>query len=271
MEDNRMFVLSVFGVCVISLAVFGTPAGADATSQEFSRTPFKIGVHAEPPRPRVIVDPEEPDGGFLRLAFNRVDNHNSLSFQRTDDFAACEVAVDFDFRITPGNGRADGLGFALLATDTYGVEGVVDLPPPLGIAEEPTFTSSLGVGFDVFKSDPFGIPELLDDVNNNHVSIHFDGRTVAQFEAGSVDLASGDWIHATITVAASLGMVSVTLTPNGGTATDIVTALAVQGLVPTESRAWFGARTGGETADFDLDNVQVSFTPCPSNLTGSSS
>jgi hypothetical protein len=249
------------GVVLLLAGFPGAPALADAVQQDFSRTPFKLGVHDALPRPQRLSE-ETAHARFLRLAWSRLNNHNSLSFQRSDAGLACAVTAEFDFRIRPGSGRADGLGFALLDTGEHGVSGVV---APSGIAEEPNFPASLGIGFDIYHSGP--LPPQPDDLNDNHVSVHFDGDTVAQFDAGpNLDLGSGNWIHAAITVKAADGSVSIVLT-EGATTTELATDLPVPGLAPYESRAWFGARTGGENADFDLDNVAVVFTPCPPPVT----
>ena len=71
----------------------------------------------------------EMDGGptglgkFLRLVHAPVlpavvPNVNTITFQTSDAGAFSQVIADFDFRIKPGNGRADGLAFALLNTAT---------------------------------------------------------------------------------------------------------------------------------------------------------
>jgi hypothetical protein len=79
--------------------------------------------------------------------------------------------VDFDFRMTPGFGRSDGLGLALLNTANFGLFGPVEPQPPLFAGEEPNFAGSLGVGLDIYQSTVMSQTEL----NNNHVSIHFNG------------------------------------------------------------------------------------------------
>src|SRR5581483_4568874 len=94
------------------------------------------------------------------------------------------------------------------------------------------------------------------------VSIHFNGAVVAQFDVSSTtDLASGQWIHARILVRAgdAAGDVSVILTACPDTPVTVVNRLPIPGLTAYESRVYFGARSGGLTANFDLDNVNVQF------------
>ncbi|MFM8471447.1 MAG: Calx-beta domain-containing protein [Limisphaerales bacterium] len=145
------------------------------------------------------------------------------------------------------------MGFALLDTFTWGQAGAIAV---IGnFYQEPSIAASLGVGFDVFNNVETG------DLNGNHVSIHFNGQRLQDFDAGAVNLKSGQWIHAKIIVRPGGGTsdVSVILTPNGGAPVTICTNFVVTGLQPYESRVMFGARTGGLTADHDLDNTNVKF------------
>jgi hypothetical protein len=114
------------------------------------------------------------------LAFvTPIPTQNSITFDKTGPGPVDQVVVDFDFRLMPGNGRADGLGFAMLDTSTYGVNGAIAPQAPLYAAEEPNFERSLGIGFDIYRSSVFGHTET----NNNHVSIHFDGELKEEFDA----------------------------------------------------------------------------------------
>ena len=162
-----------------------------------------------------------------------------------------QVVADFDFRITPGTGRADGLGFALLNTANYG-NGGAQAPP--NAAEEPNFLGSLGVGFDVYPHP--GEP------SDNHVSIHYNGALVRAFDARpALDLAIGQWIHARIIMRPGGGYsdVSVILSQCGLAPVTLVDRLKVSGLTPYEGRAYIAARSGGYAADHDVDNVGVKF------------
>lgn len=225
--------------------------GLADTVQNFDQagTAFELAQNNVNPPP--AVTPGGPTGNFLRLASaSAQQNVNTVAFTKSDAGTYRRITAEFDFHIT---GLADGMSFALLDTFTWGQAGPIDT---IGqFYQEPNIAGSLAIGFDVFNNFDGG------DQNGNHVSIHFNGQKVNEFDAGSVNLKSGQWIHAKIIVRPGGGNsdVSVILTPDGGNPVTICTNVAVAGLQPYESRVMFGARTGGLTADHDLDNVNVKF------------
>lgn len=211
---------------------------------------------SDPPAPTILEG--EHSGAYLRLATTTVVNNNSIAFDRTDLSHFSEVVARFEIRMVPppGAAPADGIGFALLNTAEYGTSGPVCPPPPHGIPEEPNFVGSIGVGFDIYANTDIG------DINDNHVSIHYDGDVVAQFDSLSgVRLASGAWIHAEINISTREGFaeVSVFLMPHPGERVTVVEAFEVGNFRPYEARVFFGARSGGLTANHDLDNIAVEF------------
>lgn len=235
---------------VVGLCVLASGAGAD-TVQNFDAggTAFELAQNNVNPAP--AVTPGGPTGNFLRLASaSAQQNVNTVAFTKSDAGTYKLITAEFDFRIT---GQGDGMSFALLDTFTWGQAGAIAV---IGqFYQEPSIAASLGVGFDVFNNVENG------DLNGNHVSIHFNGQKLQDFDAGAVNLKSGQWIHAKIIVRPGGGNsdVSVILTPNGGAPTTVCTNFVVAGLQPYDARVMFGARTGGLTADHDLDNVNVKF------------
>jgi len=201
--------------------------------------------------PPPTVTPAGPTGNFLRLASaSAQQNVNTVAFAKSDAGTYKRITAEFDFHIT---GQGDGMSFALLDTFTWGQAGPIDT---IGeFYQEPNIAASLGVGFDIFQNIDGG------DQNGNHISIHFNRQQINEFDAGTVNLRSGQWIHAKIIVRPGGGFsdVSVILTPDGGVPVTICTNVVVAGLQPFESRVMFGARTGGLTADHDVDNVSVKF------------
>jgi hypothetical protein len=223
--------------------------------------------------PEGAAAPEAVDGGptgsgrFLRLGtIAPLPNQKTITFDRSDLGRYGQVVVDFDFRMTEVAGRADGLGMALLDTTLYGAGGKRPPSDPFA-SEDPYFEGSLGIGFDVYRSDDLGdIGELVGPPGaaavTNHVSVHFNYFMVGQVDLTpfGIDLLSGEWIHAQVVLRATAPFrdVSVTLTPYAdGIPRLVVDGLPVPGLVPYESRVWFGARVGGAQNHHDIDNVNA--------------
>ncbi len=240
-----------------------------ATVQTFNAP--DMGSHFVPgqfnngPEPTVMDGGPTGTGKFLRLVSAdptpMPPSFNTIAFDRTNAGPSQKLVADFDFRITPGNGRADGFGFALLNTQTYGSTGPVG-----GTAEEPNFTGSLGVGFDIYRNadiGDIGPPNIRGNVFSNSISLHFNGAVLTQVDVTPVlDLARGIWTHTRILVQAGGGGadVSVLLSPAREQApVTVIDRFHIAGYTPYEGRVHFGARAGGETAAFDLDNVNVRF------------
>ena len=239
------------GVLLAWLLVNGALWLRADTVQNFDAggTAYELAQNNVNPAPAVVAG--GPTGNFLRLASATAQqNVNTIAFTKSDAGTYKLITAEFDFRIT---GQADGMSFALIDTFTWGQAGPIAVPGQF--YQEPNIVASLGVGFDVFYNVEDG------DLNGNHVSIHFNGKKVQDFDAGAVNLKSGQWIHAKIIVRPGGGNsdVSVVLTPNGGGPVTVCTNFVVAALQPFESRVMFGARTGGLTADHDLDNVNVKF------------
>lgn len=210
-----------------------------------------------------------PSGQYMRLAPGAVVGTNpNIAFDQTANIADSAVfgdrptvLIDFDFRLTPGSGQADGMALALLRTADFGSTG-----PVPGFNEDPNITSAggpnFGVGFDIYNN---GSPA---DPDNNHVSLHFGGLTgVADSAAIGFDISDGSFHHASIKLEYLAGGANVTMTlqPNSlgtagltGSPVTVFSNYFVPGLTPYAYRLALSGRTGGETADLDIDNVHVS-------------
>ncbi len=195
-----------------------------------------------------------PTGNFLRLAWSgSYETTNSIAFDLTDSGAYDQVITDFDFRIGPG---ADGLGVVLLNTSLYGAQGsspIIDEGPhpPAG---------SLALGFNIYENFETADP------NSNFLRLYYDAQLITTVAEPGVVLSSGQWIHARFEVAATSGggLVSLELTPSGGAPVYPLADFLIPSYAPYESRLAFGARTGGVSANHDIDNVLASFVPEPS-------
>jgi hypothetical protein len=243
---------------VFALALFGGPGAAiAATTQDFNGggTGYVTSACSAVPGATIMDGGPSGTGKFLRLV-RAVDavGVNSVAFQTSDRGGYTTITAEFDFRITPASptSKADGLGFILLNTAASDVSGGVCQG-----AEEANAPGALGIGFDVFQNET--------DLSDNEVSINFGGAVVGQFSAVPISLGSGQWIHARIVVSPGGGLsnVSVFLGPVGGPEATIVANHPLAGLVPFESRAYFAARTGGQSADHDLTNVSITYAADP--------
>lgn len=233
----------------LTAMLIGTVAADTTQNFDAGGTAYELAVNNVLPAPAIV--PGGPTGNFLRLVHASTPaNVNTIAFAKSDTGAYKLVTADFDFRIT---GTGDGFSFALLDTFTWGQAGAIAVAGEF--YQEPNIAKSLGIGFDIFNNTETG------DLNGNHVSLHFDGQRITTFDAGAVNLKSGQWIHAKIIVRPGGGNsdVSVILTPNGGSPVTICTNTVIVGLNPYEARVMFGARTGGLTADHDFDNLVVTY------------
>ncbi len=245
-----------------ALALCAWSALAGETHQDFDNpgAPFVSCQYFSPPTASVEGDTNKPSrGAILRLATSPAVNHNGVVFGAWQpDACQTEAHVDFDFRITPVTGRADGLGLALLNTANWPASGCVAPQAPLFVAEEPSFAGSLGVGFDVYQNSG--------DIDNNHVSLHWNGALVGagQFHAVT-NLASGGFIHVHVRVrlVAGGGAVRVTLKPFGGAEEVVVNDVFVAGFAFSNWRVMLAGRSGGLSAQHDVDNLHVVSSGCP--------
>lgn len=197
-------------------------------------------------------------GNYLRLVPSDGGELGTIAFNRSATGAFNTVVANFDFRIIPpaGGARADGMGFALLNTGSYGTSGAGP-----AFAEEPSLANSIGIGFDVY-----GNASTPTEPNNNHVSLHWNNAQIGNAVIPTFDMANGKFNRAQIIVRFSGGnaYVTVRLTPdiNGtpGPTQTLFQDAVLSGATPFESRVAFGARTGGLWAEHDLDNVNVQFS-----------
>ncbi|MEZ4217377.1 MAG: DUF1929 domain-containing protein [Myxococcota bacterium] len=242
----------------VAALALAAPAPA-ATFQDFD-TPgsaYVLSQDHQPPAAQILAG--GPTGHFLRLAVAQTANANSIGFDLTDQGVACTATIDFDFRITKPVTGTSGHGIAvdLLDTAQWGPSGAK------GCHEDCNLAGALMFGFDTYQG-----PFATGDPNDNHVSVHYGGSTVAQIDATpAVDLDSGAWLHAQMRVDFANAEVSVDLGPSGGAATTVIDHLAVPGLAPFESRLNMMARSNNQIADHDVDNLSVTYGgSCPAVL-----
>jgi hypothetical protein len=226
------------------------PSTGGASSQNFDGAglPYVLSNHGGRAAELVAGG---PTGTFLRLAHASTGGtNNTVAFASTGEGTFASVAVAFDLRMIPRGpaSRADGIGMALLPTRLYGDAGRVP-----AFAMEPNLPGALGVGFDIWNNN---------EVSNNHVSLHFNGVTLAAnaIPLSTFDLANGQFFRAEVVAERVAGgsLVTVVLTPpGGGTPITVFDKRFVGGLDLLGARLAFGAMTGGEQADHDIDNITI--------------
>jgi hypothetical protein len=244
-----------------------TEVSGPPTRQNFDSTGTSFSLmNAGPTTPAVLTADSGSAGSFLRLVPSASGEVGAVAFDRTATGAYKSIVATFDFRIAPpseGN-QADGLGFALLSTTAYGTTG---MGPVFG--ETPNLQKSLGIGFDVYNNGPNPV-----EPNNNHISLHWNGAQIGDAVTPSFDLSNGKFHRAQVLVwfSGSNAYVTLHLTPDingsqGRTETILKNAVIV-GATAYESRAAFGARTGGAWAAHDLDNIIVDYTTSAASSAG---
>lgn len=244
-------------MCVIALQLRSSSLG-DAVSG-FENAPsdegkYEIGQGQTAPPPGITND-FVGGNNFMRLTWGTRTNVNVLTYDITDGGQHARIEADFDFRI---EGVGDGIGFMLLSTAVYGQKEVVPRAGFAGVQvyQEPSGTNSLGIGFDIHK----GVEGRV-ETNDNHLSVHFDNQLLAEFDAGPIDLNSGEWIHAKVIARPGTNSdVSVVLTPSNGIPQVVISNFVIAGFEPYENRPHWGARSGSfETSTNDIDNVNVQY------------
>jgi len=237
---------------------------ADHTAQDFEGGGTRYEVWKTPGGGDGIseIRTDGPTGNYLRLVDDGQKNHrNSVVFDQTEQGRNVRTRtvtlaqVDFRAHSSAADNPADGFGFMLIATNGYDCTGpgAVYLHKRMGV-EKPNLPGVLGVGIDLY-SEAQGV---------NDVSLHWDGAQLqnVRLTDAQIDLDAGVFHHLELAVewADTGSTVSVTLTPDiNGTPGAPVKAIEryVAGLTPYDFRVELAARTGGATADIDLDNVHV--------------
>lgn len=261
--------LALFGVAALHLPTLANAATVQNFDAGGVGTPYVAKQTNHPPAPVLLSGGPTGRGRLLRLVSQgpqpEPPSSNTITFAQSDTAVPQVIVAEFDFRIRCGSTRGDGFGFALLHEASYPAATVAAVEPdhePYA-AEEPGYTKSIGVGFDIYANDAIGpLPaDLGHDGIRSHfstsVSLHYDGKLLTQADTvGVTDLANSQWKRARIIVRAERVTVQLSAT-RGQWATLLDRRIA--GLKPYVARAHFGGRCGNETSDVELDNVSVAF------------
>lgn len=237
--------------------------GFDGTGSYFKTADVNTTATSHP-----AITSGGPDGNFLRLSNALNGESATVGFDQNipDGWAKPSVTADFDFRMTADNigggvQRADGFGFGLFDTGSYGTSGIVSTSAISW--EDANVTGALLVGFDIYDGN------LATTEDQLHVS--YNGVRIADVPFSAFDLNSDSFHHAEISLLDNGAdtLLTLTLTPDSLTAAG-APVVAISGLnIPGldldafDFRAGFGARTGGLNTVVDLDNIVV--VPEPSS------
>jgi hypothetical protein len=227
-----------------------------ATIQNFNvpgvGTPFTPQQFGDPPTATVV--PVSPTNSVMQLTSGLAiisNQDNQISFNLSDPGTYNQVDASFDFQIIPVGGRGNGISFALLNTANYGATGAASQSP---LPQKGLFTGSLGIGFDTTQGPG--------DPSDNFVVVSFNRNPLQRFpiDKSVLDLASGTFITAKISVNFMNSTVNFALAPTGSTTPAYSNSLAVAGLSPYESRVNFTGTAISSLATMSLDNVNVQYT-----------
>lgn len=245
----------------VAALLIGTPPLLAATSalalptiQDFEGggTPYVQTIYSGSPGSVVL----EGGNNFLRMTPAIPGSLNTYGFDLTQTGTPTSVTASFAFRMFGGT-RADGFGFSLLNTDFYGTSGAA----PSTLTEEARAVNSFGVGFDIFDNgETFG---------NNHVSLHYNGILLGNFNPGfdlwAFNDPGGAFAQISFVAVAGGTDVSVDLLDYANILHHVITDFFVSAPL-YEGRIAFGARTGAATANHDLDEVSVTFATADSRV-----
>jgi len=257
--------LSAAILCALA-AILLTPVARAATVQDFDNpgTPYTaVGT--------ATVVGGGPTGSFLRLTPS-VDNQNGRVAFDLGDAGAPAVGIEgqFDFRAIPGadsggDGQADGIGFMVLPTSIHGTTGDYAV---IGNPELARAAGAFGISLNIHQA---GDPEP--EISNNSIILSFNGATVAEV-AAPFDISTDQFHRANFSIDFQQGggaNVSVSLIQDSlgipQTEQAVYTDFNIPGFDPFEYRIGVQARTGGQNADQQIDNINVvTSVPEPSSF-----
>lgn len=221
-----------------------------------------------------VQEPEEVegwDGDAIRIVFDEVGNsQQGVSFDSavTGDYSKLEFDFELRFLNDPDTpeGVADGIGWTYANVDIFGESAEDDVFPNYS-GEEPNLEGSIGVGFDTWMNaaidDESG--ESTDGTLPNSFSLHYDGQRLVTLPMSEYDLPD-DWLetpsvkraHIEIVPGEDEALVTVQVTDTeSGESVTAFEEEPIDFFEPYDGRMTFRARTGGEWADSDLDNISV--------------
>jgi hypothetical protein len=197
-------------------------------------------------------------GNFLRLS-NAVNSQNAnIGFDQTVPDGAqkdfIEAKMDFRMSGDAGGHRADGFGFGLFNTATYGSSGTL-------VESDQTWESAalggaLILGVRIYDGDA--------GTNTDYLRLTYDGVEYGFLTFAEFNLNSDQWHQLKLNVVnnGTESLVSVSMIPDiqgvPGAPVSVFNNIPIPLDVDEFNfRAGVGIRTGGLNMDADFDNLQV--------------
>lgn len=207
-------------------------------------------------------DPTVADGK-LNLLSGAADENNSCAWPRTVDGGYRHVKAELVFSISA---QARGLSFMLLHTSHFAEKGAAfylykakgfpgDPKPTEPQWDEPNLWGSFAVALDTHNppsEDPFDANGNIHKRDQREVSLHFDGREIANAFC-EPDFVTGEAAVLALDINFVTGGAEVTV---GVAGQSIFDRYFIPHMLPYESRAAVGAR-GDKDAKCSIDSLHV--------------
>lgn len=251
-------------IIISAAVVVSTQAAPTIFTGGAGDTPVFLSQYGLAPGPTIDAVGGNP-GGVLSVTIDTAAGglQNGAAFDRTQTGTVPRVDFSFQFQlVAPRTPSADGFHFILLNTANFGIAGA-----GANLGEDPALTGVLGFGFDTWSNQgAFDNPAVPTGSDYQEISLFFNGALIQRIDDTRLltpALLLDDGVYHTATGNFNFAAATASLTVDGNA---VMTNVAVPGLTPFESRVQFGGRTGGETENALIDNVNVQFVPEPSVL-----
>jgi len=207
--------------------------------------------------------------GDIRLVHSDVEFAAGVAFLNDLGLATDAFEVEFDFEMTAvvggvpdGSGDSDPDGLAFIVT---GAPVTAPGYNGYGLGYKNFPVDSFAVEFDTFQNFVSGQP---DDPDSNHVAIDVGGKVDPSIATAYVQPdfeETGVW-HGRVRFLG--GELTVWATPPGDSEMKLITATIPAANIPAVKYIGFGAGTGINSADTDVDNVVITLLTNDCNANG---
>jgi hypothetical protein len=164
----------------LALSAFGATAVQAQLSQNFTAN-FDIPDLSQ--YAHQLVGSALFEDGVVVLTPPATGQNGGIFFDSLTDGGWGSLNISFDIYMSqPFNGGADGFGFAMLPTSSYGSSKSANNP---AFSEEVNLPGTFGLGFDTFSNTDLGDPAAPDRSHESSVSVHWDGAVINQVDGNN--------------------------------------------------------------------------------------